>query len=91
MDYKYFILFAGFLFSLLTAFVVYSWLSRTLRFSEARANLLAGWIPRCWFCCLLSRCCFMRRLFMILSATLRRSFFLAAAGCRRCRVYHSLV
>lgn len=45
MDYKYFILFAGFLFSLLTAFVVYSWLSRTLRFSETRANLLAGWIP----------------------------------------------
>lgn len=45
MDYKYFILFAGFFFSLLAAFAVYSWLSRSYRFSEIRTNLIAGWIP----------------------------------------------
>lgn len=45
MDYKYFILFAGFFFSLIAAFAVYAWVSRSTRISEYRTNLLAGWIP----------------------------------------------
>ena len=65
MDYKYFILFAGFFFSLLTAFAVYSWLSRGYRFSEIRTNLIAGWFPVCFR---LSLCSFTVPPFMILSA-----------------------